>query len=125
MVGMGLDTFAYKKDIDGDLVQAPDELFEGILLCGGLFSGGGSSFRGKVYARQIEEITGVSLYNELIDEETVKKMAVAISKYAASVRDCHHLDAGEKNRCETCELPHLKRWFQVAADNDCVVSGWW
>ena len=50
-------------------------------LCGGLFSGhGDGSFRGKVYSGIVEAITGVSLYEDKIDNTTVCQMADALEK---------------------------------------------
>lgn len=44
-------------------------------VCGGIFSGhGNSSFRGKVYNNLIEEVTGVSLYQEEIPNSTILEM---------------------------------------------------
>jgi hypothetical protein len=119
---MGLDTYARQQSYD-TTTEAPDSLFDGVLLMGGLVSGGGASFRGKAYAALIEEITGVSLYTSNIPVETVKEMAIKISKKSAELPDCTH--EGRDWTCERCDITHLKRWFQVAADNDCIVHGWW
>jgi hypothetical protein len=122
---MGLDTYARLSKADGPSEKAPDSLFDGINLCGGMLSGGSgsASFRGKVYANIIRDITGVSLYTDEIPTEIVKAMAVKLSQHAASQPDCAPNCAVPY--CTRCELTHLKRWFQVAADNDCVVVGWW
>ena len=73
---MGLDNF-------WELPEGADEpTFEKELrLCGGMFSGHGQgSFRGKVYADLVEAITGVSLYTEKIDNETVREMAQKLAE---------------------------------------------
>ena len=52
----------------------------GIDLCGGMYSDGVTSFRGKVYDMFVGEITGVSLYQEWIPPETIAEMADALAK---------------------------------------------
>ncbi len=52
---MGLDTFASRSSEDILLTDEDIQAFKDadISLCGGLLSGGGGSFRGKVYASLI------------------------------------------------------------------------
>lgn len=119
---MGLDTFA-RVTVDGESRSLEDSLFEGVMLTGGMFSGGGASFRGKVYADLIEEVTGVDLYQERIEPEVVKEMAKKISTYAAKSPDCVH--EVRPYHCDRCDITHLKRWFQIAAENDAYLHGWW
>jgi hypothetical protein len=76
---MGLDSYWMHKgeeaSVEGDFK-----------ICGGLMSGhGNSSFRGKVYDKAVEAITGVSLYQERIGNETVKEMTKKMQE--ASVPD--------------------------------------
>ena len=72
---MGLDSFAITQGEDGGWQPAPDESFEGIELCGGMFSDGGSSIRGKVYDELVRAATGESLYQERIEPARVAEMA--------------------------------------------------
>lgn len=74
---MGLDTFATTQRADGAWELAPDEPFEGIKLCGGMYSGGAdsSSIRGKVYVAMVSGATGESLYEERIEPARVAEMA--------------------------------------------------
>ena len=78
---MGLDTYA--RDANGKLPDDAKAAFarSGINLVGGLLSsnGDGGSFRGKVYAKLIKDTTGVDLYQEQIDTETVRLMAHNVS----------------------------------------------
>ena len=108
------------------LIRMPRKLFIDVpnVLCGGLFSGhgSGSSFRGKAYDDLIEATTGVSLYQEEIPNEVVKDMAGALEVLVAagvSPRQCRKLGVKEE------EFEALAKWFQVVADNDGVVIGWW
>ncbi len=52
----------------------------GIQLCGGMNSGTGGSFRGKVYADVVEHVSGVSLYEEWIPPDVVRAMAEAFDR---------------------------------------------
>lgn len=63
---MGLDNFASQVPDDLVLSEEDEKAFEeaGIELCGGIISGGGSSFRGKVYDTLIEKVTNISLYSK-------------------------------------------------------------
>jgi len=50
-------------------------------LCGGMFSSyGQESFRGKVYAKDILEITGIDIYENL-DTDMVGEVAVKLKRY--------------------------------------------
>lgn len=70
---MGLDNFW----VDSEGKQA--SVTGDFKVCGGIFSGhGDSSFRGKVYANVVQEITGVSLYQDKIDNSTVRSMALKL-----------------------------------------------
>ncbi len=67
---MGLDN--YWRDDDGN----PGLIEKEFNLCGGMCSGNGnSSFRGKVYYDYVKDTTGVSLYDDIIDNDRVMEMA--------------------------------------------------
>jgi hypothetical protein len=130
---MGLDTYAYygkghdKYVEDGDNCL-PDHIFKHVRLCGGIFSGGGASFRGKVYADFVEWVTGESLYSERIEHDVVVEMAKDFVKYEAR---------GEKEFNRFCtetgnvwdlnynETLDLAEWFVIAADNGAEIVGWY
>ena len=105
---MGLDTYA--RDVNGKLPEDAAAAFarSGVRLCGGMLSsnGDGGSFRGKVYADLIQATTGVSLYQEEIDSETVEDMNHNIS---LAIED----------------LNELKKFFQVCVDYQLELKGWW
>ena len=76
---MGLDNYLTKDDT----TELPSEVLEdleGLNLCAGMMSGNGTngSFRGKVYAARVEQVTGVSLYEAEIPPETLRSMAKAM-----------------------------------------------
>jgi len=127
---MGLDTYALQPFEQEDDVNEKQLMEARALrethfkdlpgeLIGGLFSGTGEdgSFRGKAYDADVEKLTGESLYQEEIDNESVKGMAECLNK---AVRN------GKKVMVEHDDhLPILAAWFTVAADNGYTVNGWW
>ncbi len=128
---MGLDSFAIipKTCNKNKYERAPDEPFINISLCGGLFSKGegSSSFRGKVYDAFVAKVTGISLYNEYISEGTVKKMAKDLRGFKDSV------DKGivdwEPYSCDNdiCinDLNNLVKYWEICAENNYAIAGWW
>jgi len=66
---MGLDNY-WKQDKDTNGIVEGE-----FQVCGGICSGNGNdSFRGKVYNSIVEEITGISLYQDTISAEDVAMM---------------------------------------------------
>ena len=126
---MGLDTYARQPfeqtEQSEKVLKQARKIREahfgdvGNSLVGGMFSGHGSdgSFRGKVYDEDVERITGESLYQEEIDNETVKSMAEALEEAAS--------DGDKVLVNDEDHLPALATWFRVAADNGYTVTGWW
>ena len=115
---MGLDSF-WKLPEGTEDPQFEPELH----LCGGIFSGNGEgSFRGKVYNYFIENSTGQTLYAEVIENVTVKKMAAKLQIYL----DTQNLDDfTELYSMEISELKDLCRMFKTYADAGATLQGWW
>lgn len=109
---MGLDTYAARSEREG-VTQADVAAFEeaGIELCGGLFSGDGGSFRGKVYSDLVRSVTGVSLHQEWIPPETVEEMAGAFARSVCAASDR--------------EVLELAKFFRVCAERGLGLRGWW
>jgi len=85
-----------------------------------MFSGGGNdgSFRGKVYAMLILEITEESLYAEWIAPEDVCKMY-------ASLIACDPEDAcclGDRNTAQ--DILELRKFFRVCCERGLGLVGW-
>ena len=123
---MGLDTYAvygrdHNKYVKGGDNNIPDELFPDNRLCGGMFSGGGNSFRGKVYADYVEWVTDVSLYEEIIDADLVKVMAEQLS----AVTEDKFNEFDNEWGITYDEAKDLAKWFSVVADEGGSVVGWW
>ena len=116
---MGLDNMWMKdKDVPG--------VIEGeFKICGGIFSGNGNdSFRGKVYNRFVEDVTGISLYgytpdtNE-ISNEVVRDMADGLE--ATEWRDSYI----ENYDIEEQEFKDLVRMFRLHADAGHYLVAWY
>jgi hypothetical protein len=108
---MGLDSFAMigDKQMDG-------KLFEHLppVLCGGMFSDGHSSIRGKVYNEIVEAASGISLYQEKISNSQVAMIAMALED-----ADNHASNLSKK------EYNTLIEWFKIIHNNGGWVHGWW
>lgn len=120
---MGLDTIAYKEFIDGEHIDADNEWFSGTEeLCRGVVSENLAWIRGKVYAKIVEDLSGISLYSESLSNEMVHKIASSIENYLEDPLKRSDLFRGNIN---TKELRLLGKWFRVAADKGCYLHGWW
>ena len=118
---MGLDTYASRSPDDIELTEEDIQAFEeaDIFLCGGIFSGGGGSFRGKVYALLISEITGESLFQEWIPPEIVRKMYDTLVKYnpEEAVQEF-----GYRNTAG--EYLDLCKFFKICSQRGLGLIGW-
>lgn len=129
---MGLDTYAiYGKEHPkynlepGALNSIPDELFPENHLCGGMFSGHGNSFRGKVYDSWVEFVTGISLYEEMIPPEDVKNMACLMDDVTELTWDkFNDLDLNHYGITYE-QTKELAEWFSVVANEGGSIYGWW
>lgn len=138
---MGLDTYAVRPLAEDDLSEeekamdppplwgppADLSIFEGIELCGGMMSANGSgSFRGKVYAEYVEQITGLSLYEAMIEPDTVRHMANLLEADLPDPDAKGDAIAYEGDWNVTVEdARNLAKWFRACADNGLHVHGWW
>lgn len=117
---MGLDTYAMK------LVPMDGTLFPKNNLCGGMFSGGGSSFRGKVYNEWVEFVTGVSLYQETISSEVVHEMHQAMVKFIETPGSWEQFTkSGNGYGITEEETKQLTAWFGVVVEQNGIIQGWW
>jgi hypothetical protein len=121
---MGLDTYASRTPGDVNLSDEDEKAFEGIELCGGMFSGDGGSFRGKVYSDVVAHVSGVSLYEEWIPPETVRDMAEAFDRCDPETVE---RDMAENGVYETTasEVRNLRSFFRICADRDLGLIGWY
>ena len=116
---MGLDNIWMKNKDEQGFVEGEFK------ICGGVFSGhGNESFRGKVYNRFVEDVTGISLYgytpdtNE-ISNEVVRDMADGLE--ATEWRDSYI----ENYDIEEQEFKDLVRMFRLHADAGHYLVAWY
>lgn len=128
---MGLDNYAvYGKDhpkynhTEGASNGIPDELFPNNHLCGGLFSGGGNSFRGKVYNGVVEFFTNHTLYEDVLDPSDVQDIYDSLSKVTEKRFRTEFSNQGYNNWDITYEeVKDLTKWFGVVvSEGGCVIS---
>ena len=116
---MGLDNIWMKSKDEHGVIEGEFK------VCGGIFSGNGNdSFRGKVYNRFVEDVTGISLYgyppdtNE-ISNEVVRDMAEGLE--ATEWRDSYI----ENYDIEEQEFKDLVRMFRLHADAGHYLIAWY
>jgi hypothetical protein len=116
---MGLDNIWMKNKDEQGVIEGEFK------ICGGVFSGhGNDSFRGKVYNRFVEDVTGISLYgytpdtNE-ISNEVVRDMADGLE--ATEWRDSYI----ENYDIEEQEFKDLVRMFRLHADAGHYLVAWY
>jgi hypothetical protein len=131
---MGLDTYAaygkghHKYNDDPQVSNlVPDELFSENKLCGGLFSGGGNSFRGKVYNDWVQYCTGVSLYEEEIPADVVEQMYKALSNQTNPVifGEFNNSGCNDTYQIDFEQAQDILEWFKVVNDEGASIVGWW
>ena len=107
---MGLDNYWMKSKDEAGVIEGEFN------ICGGMFSDNGNdSFRGKVYHRLVEDITGISLYgytneSDEIPNEIVKDMAEGLE--ATEWRDSYI----QNYDIEEQEFKDLVKMFRLHAD---------
>ncbi len=120
---MGLDNYAAHSPDDIELTEEDLQAFQdaGIELCGGIFSGDGSdgSFRGKVYASYVLEITGESLYAEWLPPETVSEMYQTMADYEiARAQQVEEMDPTNIQHSDLC------KFFKVCSERGLGLVSW-
>ena len=117
---MGLDTYASRSPDDVELTDEDSQAFvdADIQLCGGMFSGEGGSFRGKVYATLILEITDESLYQQWIPPETVRQIYLKLMEFDVQ----RNVEVDDE---ELVSLPDLIKYFKVCSERGLGLIGWW
>jgi hypothetical protein len=128
---MGLDNYAvygkehHKYNHAEDAINSiPNEFFPQNDLCGGIFSGGGSSFRGKVYNDVVEFFTGYSLYEDVLETEDVREIFVALN---GVTEDRFNNEFSPHNDWGITygEVQQLAEWFHIVAEEGGSVISWY
>jgi hypothetical protein len=122
---VGLDTYASRAPDSATLTEEDGRAFDEarLTLCGGMFSGEGGSFRGKVYVDAVEHVSGVSLYQEWIPPETVREMAEDFERCDPEAVEREL--AGQHYETTADEIRELRRFFRICADRGLGLVGWW
>ena len=122
---MGLDTYASRSQEDVELTAEDEAAFEqaAIQLCGGMWSGGGASFRGKVYLDVVERVAAASLMEAWIPPEQVRDIAAAFDR-------CEPTQVAEEMKggryaVVAAEILELRRFFRLCAERGLGLIGWW
>jgi hypothetical protein len=123
---MGLDVYAVHAP-DVELTEADMQVFDeaGIELCGGIYSGDGGSFRGKVYDTLILDITGVGLYQHWIPPETVRLMAEALHRVNAQEFEKNCAEKYSWENYSTHTIVHLCKFFDICVQRGLGLVGNW
>jgi hypothetical protein len=123
---MGLDVFAGRSPeielTEEDLV-AFDEA--GIELCGGIYSGAGGSFRGKVYDTLVLDLTGVSLYQAWTPPQTVRQMAEALHRVDPEVFEKETAGHYSWEHYSAHTIEHLCKFFDICVERGLGLVGSW
>jgi len=128
---MGLDNYAvYSQGHDkydpteGASNSIPDHFFPSNNLCGGMFSGGGNSFRGKVYNDVVEFFTNYSLYEDILEPDQVLEIATMLNKVT---EERFNKKFAPHNSWEISykEVQQLAEWFHIVAEENGSVISWY
>jgi len=127
---MGLDTYASRTPDDTSLTDEDKAAFEasGIDLCGGIWSDGQASIRGKVYDPLVLEVSGLSLYQEWVEPDDVGAIAAALGAHTPEVlaRMWDELDwRAPEGGHSSAETADLQAFFHLCASRGLGLIGWW
>lgn len=141
---MGLDCYiVHGNNRDKSFTSKDDERIKDVSLCGGMFSGGGDdgSFRGKVYAPLIEELSNGD-HTWYIDQDedayipsdTLKEQADLLSGFIVDITD-EHGDLGDHDTVYITkdgwaeytlkEVQDLETLLRVASERKAVMQVWY
>jgi hypothetical protein len=124
---VGLDTFACRSPDEVELSTQDMKAFEeaDIELCGGILSGASTSFRGKIYAPLIRQLSGISLYQAWIPPERVREISHALDQCHAE-RVAQQLQGrGMRHGWSAAEIIELRKFFRVCEERGLGLVGWW
>ncbi len=122
---MGLDNYASRSPGDVVFTTEDQAAFDaaGVELCGGMMSGEGGSFRGKVYLDVVDRVADVSLGQEWIPPETMREVAVAFER--CDPAEVVRASSGDHYPVTEAEVRGLAAFFRLCADRELGLIGWW
>ena len=110
---MGLDNYWVNDKKEEAFVEGDFK------VCGGMMSGhGNDSFRGKVYAVLVEEVSGFSLYKQYLDPPTIEFIASKLELTTYEQAKAYG-DLSEE------EYNGLKHMFRAHADAGHGLTSWY
>jgi hypothetical protein len=124
---MGLDSYASRSAGDVVLNDEDRAVFEAadLHLCGGMYSGdGGASFRGKVYAELILEVTDENIYEEWLGPDAVRRISDALAKRTPDELAAINDEQTSRSSTSTVEMASLQRFFAICAERGLGLIGW-
>lgn len=112
---MGLDNYWKQNDGNDGFVAGEFN------VCGGICSGNGNdSFRGKVYNSIVENVTGVSLYNDKIPSDKIHEMNQKIQNCSLETAKEHSsYDIGKE------EWDNFKKMWDAHTKANHYLVSWW
>ena len=127
---MGLDTYASRTPDDTSLTEDDNAAFQasGIDLCGGIWSDGATSIRGKIYDALVMEVSGVSLYQEWMEPDDVRAVSAALDAHSPEelARMWDELDwQAPEGGHAPAETAGLQAFFRLCASRGLGLIGWW
>jgi hypothetical protein len=122
---MGLDNFASRTSDRVTLTADDERAFaeSGIDLCGGIYSDGEVSFRGKVYLFFVMEVTEEWLGAEWLPPATVAEMAAKLASCDSDTA-ADLLDLDQRDVPSPGEIRDLQRFFRICAERGLGLIGW-
>jgi hypothetical protein len=127
---VGLDNFASRTPDRVTLTPEDEAAFEAadLELCGGIYSGGAATFRGKVYWLLVLDVTGVSLTESWLPPAKVRRVARALARRTpaqlAGVNDEHRSPRPGEAGTSEAEMADLQRFFAICAERGIGLIGW-
>jgi hypothetical protein len=122
---VGLDSYASRSPGDVALTDEDVAAFDAadIELCGGMYSGGGGSFRGKVYAELILEVTGENIYEEWLPPSAVGRISAALATRTPDELAAIS-DETIRGSAPPSQMADLQRFFAICAERGLGLIGW-
>lgn len=123
---MGLDSYASRSPGDVALTDEDVAAFDAadIELCGGMYSGGAGSFRGKVYAELILEVTGENIYEEWLPPSAVRRISDGLATRTPDELAAISDEASARGSTAPSQMADLQRFFAICAERALGLIGW-
>ena len=119
---MGLDLFAH--GVDSNKFKDLPPILWGIMSSDGL-----CSIRGKTYAKLIDEICDVNIYQQKLPNKELQRIVTQLNVYYVGAMDItNDEDRYTLHKSLGFSLEEIKAlldWFKIVKENNGQVIGWW